>query len=239
MANRIVLLVSVMVAGIALTVASANAAPTADQCLAKPSSAPPSGKHWYYRLSRPTQRKCWYLGDAGAPVTPPKQSAARAPDDPLAGIGAQPPAANARAELIDEPRRAQPGPPIMQRQADAPLGAAAGADKRGWAVASRWPDPSEAFPPSRAPIADDPARVSRTESPPRRSAANPVAPAEQPLRLVDNSDDNNLAQSAADLVLAVIVGGALVLLLASVWRVRRASSGRERGAMLRRQARAT
>lgn len=32
-----------------------------DDCLAAPKGAAPNGQHWYYRLERATQRKCWYL----------------------------------------------------------------------------------------------------------------------------------------------------------------------------------
>jgi hypothetical protein len=34
----------------------------ADDCLAKPTSAPPRGSHWFYRTERPSGRRCWYLG---------------------------------------------------------------------------------------------------------------------------------------------------------------------------------
>ena len=33
----------------------------ADDCLAQPNSSAPPGSHWYYRIDRATQRKCWYL----------------------------------------------------------------------------------------------------------------------------------------------------------------------------------
>lgn len=38
-----------------------NAVLTAD-CLAAPNSSTPPGSHWYYRIDRTRQRKCWYLG---------------------------------------------------------------------------------------------------------------------------------------------------------------------------------
>jgi len=40
----------------------------ADDCLAAPSSAAPKGGHWYYRLDRASQRKCWYLRPANQPA---------------------------------------------------------------------------------------------------------------------------------------------------------------------------
>ena len=33
----------------------------ADDCITKPTGAPPQGDHWYYRTDRTTQRQCWYL----------------------------------------------------------------------------------------------------------------------------------------------------------------------------------
>src|SRR6516225_8195844 len=44
-------------------VLSGNPVQAADECLAAPNAAAPAGSHWYYRLERPTQRKCWYIGE--------------------------------------------------------------------------------------------------------------------------------------------------------------------------------
>lgn len=40
----------------------------ADDCLAAPNSPTPPGSHWYYRLDRATQRKCWYVRALGSPA---------------------------------------------------------------------------------------------------------------------------------------------------------------------------
>jgi hypothetical protein len=40
----------------------------ADECLARPGASAPKGSHWYYRIERPTQRRCWYLGAANQRV---------------------------------------------------------------------------------------------------------------------------------------------------------------------------
>ena len=55
---------------LALTVIILSDSPTraANECLAAPDSLAPAGSHWYYRLERPTQRKCWYLGPEGREV---------------------------------------------------------------------------------------------------------------------------------------------------------------------------
>ena len=47
----------------------------ADDCLAAPNSPAPQRSHWYYRLDRTNQRKCWYLR---APGQPAQQVAAQA-----------------------------------------------------------------------------------------------------------------------------------------------------------------
>jgi len=42
----------------------------ANDCLTAPNSPAPQGSHWYYRLDRASQRKCWYVRTAGqAPAT--------------------------------------------------------------------------------------------------------------------------------------------------------------------------
>lgn len=40
----------------------------ADDCLTAPKSAGPAGSHWYYRLDRANQRKCWYLHALSRPA---------------------------------------------------------------------------------------------------------------------------------------------------------------------------
>jgi len=50
-----------------IALAPAHAAP-ADTCLKAPKGLAPQGSHWYYRLERPSQRKCWYLAEKGLKV---------------------------------------------------------------------------------------------------------------------------------------------------------------------------
>ena len=35
-------------------------------CLTAPGAQAPPGRHWFYRIDRPQQRKCWYLRAQGA-----------------------------------------------------------------------------------------------------------------------------------------------------------------------------
>lgn len=56
--------------GSAQTAAQAKAAgqAKADACLARPGASAPKGSHWYYRIERPSGRRCWYLGAANQRV---------------------------------------------------------------------------------------------------------------------------------------------------------------------------
>jgi hypothetical protein len=44
------------------------AEPAADECKTKPGPSAPSGSHWYYRINRTDQRRCWFLGPEAAKV---------------------------------------------------------------------------------------------------------------------------------------------------------------------------
>jgi hypothetical protein len=37
----------------------------ADECLSHPNLQSPLGSHWYYRIDRGSNRRCWYLGSQG------------------------------------------------------------------------------------------------------------------------------------------------------------------------------
>jgi hypothetical protein len=93
----------------------------ADGCQSAPKGTTPSGSHWYYRIDRVTKRQCWYLreeSDAAdakfARAAPPASAPASAAEEPAA-----PPqrtvtrksVADARAEWISQPTRAEPNPP--------------------------------------------------------------------------------------------------------------------------------
>ena len=47
-----------------------------DTCASAPGAAAPKGQHWYYRIDRATQRKCWYLH---AIMATPSRAAAELP----------------------------------------------------------------------------------------------------------------------------------------------------------------
>jgi len=93
----------------------------ADGCLSAPQGATPSGSHWYYRIDRVTKRQCWYLreeSDTGddkfARAAPPASAPASAAEEPAAPQQrtiTRKSIADARAEWISQPTRAEPNPP--------------------------------------------------------------------------------------------------------------------------------
>ena len=56
--------------GYAQTTAQAKTQAKADECLGRPGAATPKGSHWFYRIDRKSNRRCWYLGPAGQKVRP-------------------------------------------------------------------------------------------------------------------------------------------------------------------------
>jgi hypothetical protein len=232
MRNRIALLVSVLVAGVAFAATSLSAAPADDECLAKPKGPAPAGKHWYYQTDRTIQRKCWYLGDEGEKITAPaprKQSAAKTAE-PGQDNRMQPPAADARAELVDEPRREQPAAfvapqvramsvlpqvpatPVAPPQPEAAQPAPDTGSTRNITIASRWPDAAETFSASRAAPSKDAAPAPQAEKPTQVAAA---APAQEPSAAVDNARDVSFAAPLAAAIFLVVLGGAIVMFLPS------------------------
>jgi hypothetical protein len=58
--------VGIAASGHAQTTAQPKA--EADECLSRPGKTTPKGSHWFYRIERPSQRRCWYLGPASQKV---------------------------------------------------------------------------------------------------------------------------------------------------------------------------
>jgi hypothetical protein len=116
-----------VLAGTGLMSAGSAPARAADDCLSAPKHETSAGGHWYYRVDRQSQRKCWYLADQGhktgplaaaKPVASTKTNSQRAAERiPLTN-------ADARAELpaltyTDQPDvSAKPG---VEPLPDAPL----------------------------------------------------------------------------------------------------------------------
>jgi hypothetical protein len=108
MSNRIKtapsLLIVALLAGVVSTSATCIAARAANDCLSGPKHEAPPGRHWYYRIDRPNNRKCWFVGEEGQhvsqtgsrqPLASPSPSALPPQTEPAI----QPLLADARAEL--------------------------------------------------------------------------------------------------------------------------------------------
>jgi hypothetical protein len=106
--NRIKTVPSLVLAALLASVVSTDiacvAARAADDCLNEPKHQTPPGGHWYYRIERPSQRKCWYLADEGQHVSQsgsprPLASSSPPPLPQQSAAAVKPSLADARAEL--------------------------------------------------------------------------------------------------------------------------------------------
>ena len=78
----------------------------ADDCLTAPNSPAPQGSHWYYRLDRASQRKCWYVRAVGQPV---QQAALPAPVGPATPLHSMPTASRPKPAADGAPILVSPG----------------------------------------------------------------------------------------------------------------------------------
>ena len=117
MPNRILFLVSAVLASLALPVIP-NVAHAADDCLASPDQATPSGGHWRYHIERGTGRKCWYLAGETAASDQTKAGQTK-PDDAAADDGRSA-SDDADTTASVPPRPAAKIRPSLERAAAAP-----------------------------------------------------------------------------------------------------------------------
>ena len=99
-------------AGVSLNPADARAEAN---CLAAPGAQAPPGRHWFYRIDRPQQRKCWYLRAQGA-----AEATAKVPPKPHVHVASAAPEVKSPAgtdQLVPEIR--------LEPYADEPASAAA------------------------------------------------------------------------------------------------------------------
>jgi hypothetical protein len=109
MSMRVLFCVAVISAGMigAALAFGANPAAAAVDCITEPNRDPPEGSHWYYRVDRATDRKCWYLR-ALMPGTPQvtaaetQHASARPPAAPTARRGKAPLSESEEAALYLE-----------------------------------------------------------------------------------------------------------------------------------------
>jgi hypothetical protein len=135
----------------------------AEECLATPKDETPTGKHWYYRIERGTNRHCWYLREEGETSSQAAAPARRAAPEvaPERGTKLARAAADARAELPlpqtlvrADPRIAPttPARSVDPRSAEQKLSNIASPQTARSPVDSRWPEPTGAFSAGERPI---------------------------------------------------------------------------------------
>jgi hypothetical protein len=210
------ILVSVF-AGMPLATMSYGAPPAAEDCLAAPKDQTPQGSHWYYRVDHATKRHCWYLGEKRetlSQVAPSTASPAAKPVPPKTETTVQRSIANARAEL--PPTRAADaiaGPLTSATIADAagannPRANARDANTQLSAIASRWPDQSDAS----SSVAPAPTTSSSDGSVQPTSDAAPDADiAPVTLAAADASSEKTETRSSSIQMLLLVMIGALSL----------------------------
>lgn len=207
----------------------------AGECLSGPKGDTPQGKHWYYRVERPSKRHCWYLGDEGrrtsresvaaesSEETPPEESVPKQYNEPL-----QPAVANARAEMtkdvsvpfttmppIGQPQIAAPQP----RENTSPQTNERASQPNSWSLAERWVDPQTSMRIARADTNAPPAPApSAVASPARPTAIHQTVPQQTtaPAPAVPASEDAPdmmrmaLGILTAAIALAAIIGRLIV-----------------------------
>jgi hypothetical protein len=149
-----------IVTGASLVVTQLETVGAADECLASPKGASPSGQHWFYRVDRSTKRHCWYLGDRGKAASRATRSASarrallvrlkRDNPPPVRDV-------DARAELVQKAAgdtlraedaqlttQAMRNRPVEAQNAKQDLRNSSTGDDAQSLVAARWPDPADA-----------------------------------------------------------------------------------------------
>src|SRR5438477_5220704 len=63
--------IAILATSVVLPLAAPQTA-VAETCLTAPKGQAPAGSHWYYRLERPSMRKCWRLAAIGEEKAAPR-----------------------------------------------------------------------------------------------------------------------------------------------------------------------
>jgi hypothetical protein len=207
-------------AGIPLATTSRGETVTPDSCLSSPKGETPQGSHWYYRIEHGTMRHCWYLREASERVSqsspqnilPPAKPPA--PAAPPASVAAQHSPADARAEVPPQASR-DDGPTAAPLTAPARANDAVRTDGSGASsstaiLASRWPDPSGAIPPTGL---QQPANSNSTSNTPVESTL-PPAPVDAAVIPADPDSASHGERGIMPILVAIL--GALTLTAAAI-----------------------
>src|SRR3954447_24259682 len=105
---------------IALISHPGGAEPAVDDCVAKPNSAAPQGSHWYYRVDRTANRRCWFLAPEGLKVRQAESPKRLPSTNPTSQLNSEPRAEAASSEsasraltsplLSNDPNDSEPSP---------------------------------------------------------------------------------------------------------------------------------
>jgi len=227
------------------TSSSAAGAAAADDCLSAPKAETPAGRHWYYRIDRPSNRHCWYLREEGeklAQSAPPNASLSNAspansspapkPVSPKPEPAMQRSVSDAHAELsaqlpVEQPNRLNALSPALS--VDTPAVTQSAEPQRS-VVASRWPGSSDADPAiDPAPAKDDPGTTAdaspQTQTlPPPVLAASPYAAAD----LSSETPTYSLRMQLVALTAALALAGIVASIIFKLGSTRRLAVGRVR-----------
>jgi outer membrane biosynthesis protein TonB len=150
-----------------------SAANAAETCLAAPKGTAPQGSHWYYRLERGSQRKCWRLvqkdqkNQRAVTQTDPQGDADEETEPAAATPAVTPPAAKKSAGRLTEP-----APKTAQA-----LVTKDASDTTDATPPVPWPDPPAAMT-QRVDAPSPPAPLEQTQN----DAPAPAAIAQQPIQ---------------------------------------------------------
>jgi hypothetical protein len=178
---------------------SIEAAP-AETCLKAPKGVAPQGSHWYYRVDRATQHRCWYLGEKGGKVAQRSRThsapAQAEPDDdddaapaPVATAPAARTATAPAARVAPAPAMAPAADDEPQPAAEAPAPKITTLVTRNVSNADQPAQPATAVaspaipvaPPTPAPLAQDAVAPTAVPAPSTDAPVAAVpAPAPQP-----------------------------------------------------------
>jgi hypothetical protein len=143
----------------------------ADNCLARPGSVTPRGRHWFYRMDRQTRRKCWYLGSASAKMRRAPVERTEEEDEASAPTPASPPAELRPDELRADELRPEEQP-MSERTADAAADANPVAAPE---FSASWPSLPNGVNANDADVTTATATTTTTAAPATATAATPAA----------------------------------------------------------------
>jgi hypothetical protein len=218
-------LVAALLMGVGVAMPTNTARAT--DCLTAPNSPVPQGSHWYYRLDRASQRKCWYVRAADQPVqqvAPPATVGPAAPLHSMAAPFGPKPAADS-APMPVSPGDTGPSSPHVEIRAVKPSAApvsSATTDKTASSIpevpAPQMSTSSQTGAQAAAPAPATP--VAWPDTPPAVAtvkAQEPTAPADAPADSVSDSSERTAPGSdptndaGMPLIIFLILGLGLTL----------------------------